>query len=265
MGVNIQSFKTSTSSQDKMSNRKDTTIQGVSPEKMSKLEALATVGFGVMLPTVDVVTDLAFAVKLFKWKASKAVGFCYDVVESKKYLYGAISLIFPSVNFILVTRHWSSLEDPKKLSSEERNSRLLKRRGSGRCKTLPIHLLQLWPQYRAMRIIYLGLLKQDPNWRKEEEVLLEKVSTLEPFTESVPNCYWILYIYQQTGNCLMSLDPREDMFGAITYASSVLSATYGLTNFLRVGPLKVIPKEPASGFGHHRSGHECYIFPFLLL
>ena len=241
----MESFKTSTSGQDKMSNGKDKTIQGVSQrEKMSKLEALATVAFGVVLPTVDVVTDLAFAVKLFKWKASKAVGFCYDeVLESRKYQYGAMSLVFPSVHFILVTRHWVSLEDPRKHG------------GKGRFKTLPIHLLQLWPQYRAMRIIYLGLLKQDPNWRKEQEVLLEKVSTLEPFTESVPNCYWILFIYEQTGNCLMSLDPREDMFGAITYASSVLSAAYGLTNFLRVGPLKVIPKEPASGFGHPRSGH----------
>ena len=248
-----------------MSNRRDNPIQGQaftraftqaftrpSPEIMSKLEALATVGFGVVLPTVDVGTDLAFAVKLFKWKGSEAVGLCYDeVLERKKYQYGAISLVFPSVHFILVTRHWSSLEDPKKVSSDPR---FLKRRGSGRCKTLPIHLLQLWPQYRAMWIIYLGR-NGDPNWKKEEEVHLEKVSTLEPFTESVPNCYWILFIYEQTGNCLMSLDPREDMFGTITYASSVLSATYGLTNFLRVGPLKVIPKEPASGFGHPRSGH----------
>ena len=32
--------------------------------------------------------------------------------------------------------------------------------------------------------------------------------------------------------------------------TSVLSARYGLTDFLRVGPLKTIPNQPASGFGH---------------
>ena len=35
-----------------------------------------------------------------------------------------------------------------------------------------------------------------------------------------------------------------------SFITSLLSASYGLANYLRIGPLKVIPNRPFSGFGH---------------
>ena len=128
--------------------------------------------------------------------------------------------------------------------------------GSGRLKTLPLLLCQVWPQYRMIRILYLGLVRKSPQWRREQKVMLENVSGVEPFIESVPQCLWVLSLGSLTRGCVGlsvgwgSFYPKRDDTIILVYATSVVSASYGVSNFLRVGPLKVIPNQPASGLGH---------------
>ena len=102
-----------------------------------------------------------------------------------------------------------------------------------------------------IRILYLGLVKKSPQWRREQKVMLENVSGVEPFIESVPQCLLVLSLGIVTLGCVGPISHNGlDVQGTYVFATSILSASYGLTNFLRVGPLKVIPNQPAAGFGH---------------
>ena len=53
-----------------------------------------------------------------------------------------------------------------------------------------------------------------------------------------------------TKNNSYSLWKGTSPLGVTVVLTSLISASYGITNFLRVGPLKVVPHQPASGFGH---------------
>ena len=116
---------------------------------MSPSEAAVTFIFGVLLPSVDVWSDMWFALRLLfgDWTSC-------DPVEKNRYLFATMSLIFPLVSFLFICYHWWLLEDAKRVG------------GSGRWKTLPLLLLQVWPQYRMLRLIYLGFWTQDPRWKQ---------------------------------------------------------------------------------------------------
>jgi len=94
---------------------------------------------------------------------------------------------------------------------------------------------------------YLGLWKKNPQWREEERELLQNVTSVEPFMESVPQIFWLIFI-SITTRCLGF--GNYDPLAISTFVTSVISATYALTNFLRVGPLKVVSNKIGSGFGH---------------
>ena len=217
-----------------------------------------TAAFGVALPTLDVGSDYALAITIFLgndvWKAlfeddnrdkdSWVPVFHCGNLEENQPIYGSITLLFPTISLLFTARHWWQMEDPK-------------REGwFGRFKTLPLLLLQVWPQYRMIRVLYLGLVVKNPKWRQEQTELLRIVSGVEPFTESVPQIFWVLFLWVQTNQCvgpfkvLKNGDKTIDPLGMTSLVTSIISASYGLTNFLRVGPIKVIPKRPASGIGH---------------
>ena len=235
-------------SQQKIQQIKSTKME---EDAMSYSEAAIITIFGVILPTGDVGSDYWLAGVLFLKDSP-----CLRQLD-KRYLYGGITLIFPMLSFAFTTHHWWQMENPTKKG------------GPGRLKTLPLLLCQVWPQYRMIRILYLGLVKKDPQWRRERNVMMENVSAVEPFIESVPQCFWILCLGYLTYQCVGwspapgwdngSIDgilsgwtnrSIDDILGSCAFSTSVVSASYGLTNFLRVGPLKVIPNQPASGFGH---------------
>ena len=66
------------------------------------------------------------------------------VTELRKLrIYGGVSFIFPTASFTFATYHWWQLENSKM-------------GGAGRLKTLPFLLMQVWPQYRVMKMVYLG-------------------------------------------------------------------------------------------------------------
>ena len=125
-----------------------------------------------------------------------------------------------------------------------------------RLLTFPILVLQIWPQYRMIRVIYFGLWRKDPKWRREQKVLVENVISVEPFVESTPQVFWLLFLWGKTG----CVGPREMSTGTLethwsyqgitTTITSVISASYGLSNYLSVGPLNIMPRVSSSRFCH---------------
>ena len=102
-----------------------------------------------------------------------------------------------------------------------------------------------------LKLIYKGFIRKDPRWRDEQTIIQENIMGVEPFIESVPQCFWYLYLWVSSRGCIGPINGTHvNPMGTVAFTTSVPCAGYGLTNFLRVGPLKTIPNKPASGFGH---------------
>ena len=77
-------------------------------------------------------------------------------------LFGLFVLFPVLFSFFFTFYHWWKLEGNWKKRS----------------LTFPLLLLQFWPQYRMIRIIFLGLLKKSSNWKKEKEILQRNISSI---------------------------------------------------------------------------------------
>ena len=200
-------------------------------EGMSRFEAAINFVFGVVLPTVDVGSDFLLAFQLIR-RVQCGDRTQQKIMDEYYFLWGGVSFICPSLSFLFVTYHWWQLEKPK-----------------NRLKTMPFLLAQVWPQYRMLKMIYKGYIRKDPRWRDEQTVIQENIMGVEPFIESVPQCFWFVYLLAKSRGCVGESDGIIPL-PIVAFITSVLSAAYGLTNFLRVGPLKTVQNQPASGFGH---------------
>ena len=123
-----------------------------SSEAMSRFEAAINFVFGVVLPTVDVGSDLWLAIQFLVGLPCKST-----LGEYNHILYGGISLICPSLSFLFVTYHWWKMEKPK-----------------DRLKTLPFLLAQVWPQYRMVKLIHKGYNKKHPKHKEACSFQAEK-------------------------------------------------------------------------------------------
>ena len=110
---------------------------------MKKGEALLMLIFSVLLPTGDVFSDIFFTLKLF-------TGYGLKKNHPK---YGALTLVPLTISWIGVTIHWFKTE-----TREKRN----------KWKTLPLLIFQVYPQWRALRVLYYGA-KKDPGWKALKE------------------------------------------------------------------------------------------------
>ena len=84
-----------------------------------------------------------------------------------------------------------------------------------------------------------------------KEELDRELPTVEPFVESVPQVFVLLGIWFATELPIIPLYNPDDGFGWLLFVTSVLSATFGITNFLKVGPMRVVPADKyCGGFCH---------------
>ena len=83
--------------------------------------------------------------------------------EFYNHIYFGISMLVPVLlSTLFIIPHWLREEKPKK--------RLL--------KTLPLIVFQLYPQFKAAEILYLGLFKKDSLWKSKKEALQKEVGCL---------------------------------------------------------------------------------------
>jgi len=113
-------------------------------------------------------------------------------------------------------------------------------------KTLPWLLLFFYPQYKAMRIIYLWW-KNDQSWTEEKLQLERDIVSVEPFVEAVPQVFVQLTILafsfdEQRSDVYGIINPSGRMFLA-SFTISVLSATLGIAKFLKTGHCQLVPNE----------------------
>ena len=136
--------------------------QALQEPVMSITDALFTFLFGVGLPSWDVYSDLGFIYALLTGKISNYKG---------SYLNYAIAMFCPIVlNTVFMIPQWWNFE--RKTSAKNK------------VWTFLLVLIQFWPQWKMIQVLYIGLIKRDPEWIKKKEYLQRNVGNLGKNLES---------------------------------------------------------------------------------
>ena len=200
-------------------------------DKLPTSDAILIVLFGICLPSWDVYSDVAFIVNLFM----------NDHPNFASMMFGPLT-----ASILFTIPHWWRSEGT----------------WFRRLITLPLLLGLCWPQYRAVRILVLGLCLKVSSWRKEKETIDKDVSSIgtifiiefcrictlrsiyvlilyftEPFVEAVPQV--MLLIMLQFYHIDHGGKETELLF-FVTFVTSVLTAGFGLTKFLKLGPCRLL-------------------------
>ena len=124
------------------------------PVVMTKIALLIMLVTGIILPIVNIYTDVGFSWTLFK----------------KDHIVFAVLLLIPIVIFnLVILRWWWTWEN-----------KIWKR-----VLTFPIVMLTLWPQYRTLKLMYKGWCKKDPEWKEEEKKLQRDIGSLGKMLNTV--------------------------------------------------------------------------------
>jgi len=118
-----------------------------------------------------------------------------------------------------------------------------------RLSTLPLLILQLWPQYRAFQLL-IALWKDQNKYHDKLEKFNRDVSSLEPFIEAVPTVFILLAIFFRDGRIFYTSLSDLGIFGIpkiiifwTTFGLSVFSASMGISKFIKIGPCQILPSD----------------------
>ena len=122
---------------------------------MPWVAALLTLATGVLMPTLDVYTDIFFAINVCMFEATDdCYGFLgYGQHEAYHKYYATAMLIPPFISWLFVAYHWFKNEMSVK----------------DKVKTLPILIMQGYPQWRALRVLYYGRWKKQREWQRMKQ------------------------------------------------------------------------------------------------
>ena len=181
--------------------------------KQKLLQVMPLIVLDIGLPTSDVFSDIIGIITLYQAGLAPY----------------ATRLLMPLIlNVVFTTFAWWRMDSPQ----EKRF-------------TWALLLMQLWPQYRAVKII-LKILKEDQTYIEDKFILERDVSILEPFIESVPTVWIIvmllLDVFNRKGQAAIAGEREEDYNKVfIQLALSFISSSIGIAKFLKVGPCKIFP------------------------
>ena len=122
---------------------------GNEPQEMKKSEIFMTLISGVGLPSWDVYSDIAMSAMLINSGHPRAI------------VFGWAMQVPVVLSTIFQIPHWWKIE------------RNMKRR----IYTLPLLLLQFWPQSKMLQLIFSGW-KNDKNWTQEKKSLQKDVISI---------------------------------------------------------------------------------------
>ena len=140
--------------------------------------------FDICVPTVDIYTDIALIYRYMFIPQCIDVGFdihnldfeyifsqdlfgndtifnsCNRFGTNPKY---GLSMLCPIIiSTIFIFGQWLRMEDSTKK----------------RFYTFPLLLLQLYPQYRTLKVLYMALWKRDIRWKKDKEILQRNLKSI---------------------------------------------------------------------------------------
>ena len=133
--------------------------------------------------------------------------------------FGIATSIVLTLSFLLTTIQWYKVED-----------------GSQKLLSLAALLLQCYPQFKAVQILYYGWKEENAKWKDIKDKLESTISHVEPFVESWPQVV-ILWMYLGLSGQWFCSWFAMGVLGMKFYMS-VFSAVWGVFKFLKEGPCK---------------------------
>ena len=142
---------------------------------MSWGSALIMLVTGILLPTGDVYSDVFFVFWLFKGNYS--ADRCYSTIVPPHPKFGAVMLTPLLLSWILVARQWFYTERGLK-------QKLI---------TLPLLILQVYPQWRALRVLYFAKWKKKGGWEKMKEEWETGITHIGKYVVNGEIMFWKLF------------------------------------------------------------------------
>ena len=214
---------------------------------LTKRQLILIVLFKICLPTFDIYSDIGTVYELLTWEDNKRTW------RNNKNLYtalGSSTILFMVLGLLLTIPHYL------------KNEMTWRRR----LKTLPFLLLLCWPQFRAAEVIWIALVVKDVEIFEERLSVMELEITQignqnlnlkfwvtilnctfdysETFVESIPQTH-ISCIALFSGillNGQTSHPQRKEAIFFTSFVLSVIASSYGMSNFLKNGPAKLVQK-----------------------
>ena len=199
--------------------------------------------FAVLFPLVDSGADVNFS-----WRA----------FNNKHYLIGCLILSPVIANILFICSVW------KKEKFDQRKEKWF---------TWILAVLSLWPPYQAVKLIRNIIAKKDRSWEAKKVQLENRVFSIEPWIESIPQYIITVCVYEHyfikeglengfpnssvalgintTRFSSRSADHIEDIFGKTTFllptrimfpinaAFSFFLGVHSILMYLNIGPLKI--------------------------
>ena len=134
------------------------------------MEILILSVFSIIVPTGDNYSDLGLSFKfLTGWYTPLENSTYFDptsrswirIVAKPQYLYAFFTFLPVLLSFLFTTLHWRTVEE----TSQKR------------WKTLPLLILQIWPQSRVCRILHF-FRKGNQKWMAEKDYFEMELSTI---------------------------------------------------------------------------------------
>ena len=169
---------------------------------------LILVGVNIVLPSLDLYRDITMMTRLFN----------IEYIEHN-YLWIGFLFLCLLINFFFTSLTWWRLDTPQ----DKRWSWLLL-------------LLQVWPQSRAVWVIWLTW-TGNPKASQEKAKLDREVGGLEPFLEAMPTAFAAYYLayYRYSNN-----DMWKVIGGWNTFYSGIFSLSLAVSLFLKGGPCAIL-------------------------
>ena len=105
---------------------------------------------------------------------------------------------------------------------------------------MPLVIVQVWPQFRYLRVIYLGLFKKDEKLCSKEKKLLDsEIGLVEPFVEAEPQFYVLGCLALFDEDCFGpgKMDARQKIFWGAKMYLAVINFMIAHQKFQSNGPL----------------------------
>ena len=184
-------------------------------------ESLLIFMLNISLPTADIYSDLSLIVKF----------------STKGHINYATFLLIPFLlNYILTWINWSRIDEQKRI-------------------TWVACLLGCYPQVKAAQVIWY--LWTYPEKAMEKKKKMERdVAEMEVFVEAVPTTMVMTFLMvravfsknREDGFVIKGVPgSQQEYLFFFTFATSVLSASFGLAKNLKVGPCRVLGEGGALG------------------
>ena len=192
------------------------------------LDTLSIVVFHMLLPTLDVYSDLLLILSHLFQPLQLLPEYSGQQLPS----LGLLLLLPALASYLLTWLAWASLEEHSAAS-------------------LLFPALSCYPQYRAARLLRLLWSDQADRLEEERRVLERELVELEAMVEAVPSVLVMSLALAVTGGAGIitdgdgrSLDPfsPEVILFLVTFLTSIASATLGLARCLVSGPCRVLPQ-----------------------